>query len=80
MPMLFRRLSELKLSPYLGRTGTRSTRPIERESIVIAALEVTLLIARNEPRRHPRVAARWLLRYLDQAVRSADPIFPWALG
>ena len=29
------------------------------------ALELTLLIARKEPRRHPRVAARWLLRYLE---------------
>jgi hypothetical protein len=26
------------------------------------ALELTLLIARKDPRRHPRVAARWLLR------------------
>ena len=26
------------------------------------ALELTILIARKEPRRHPRVAARWLLR------------------
>jgi hypothetical protein len=30
------------------------------------ALELTLLIARKDPRRHPRVAARWLLRYLEQ--------------
>jgi hypothetical protein len=29
------------------------------------ALELTILIARKEPRRHPRVAARWLLRYLE---------------
>jgi hypothetical protein len=27
------------------------------------ALELTLLVARKDPRRHPRVAARWLLRY-----------------
>jgi hypothetical protein len=26
---------------------------------------LTLLIARKDPRRHPRVAARWLLRYLE---------------
>jgi hypothetical protein len=25
------------------------------------------LIARKDPRRHPRVAARWLLRYLEEA-------------
>jgi hypothetical protein len=30
------------------------------------ALELTLLIARKEPHRHPRVAARWLLRYLEE--------------
>jgi hypothetical protein len=28
------------------------------------ALDLTILIARKDPRRHPRVAARWLLRYL----------------
>jgi hypothetical protein len=27
---------------------------------------LTLLIARKDPRRHPRVAARWLLRYLEE--------------
>jgi hypothetical protein len=30
------------------------------------ALDLTMLIARKEPRRHPRVAARWLLRYLEE--------------
>jgi hypothetical protein len=29
------------------------------------ALELTILIARKDPRRHPRVAGRWLLRYLE---------------
>jgi hypothetical protein len=29
------------------------------------ALELTILIACKDPRRHPRVAARWLLRYLE---------------
>jgi hypothetical protein len=29
------------------------------------ALELTILIARKEPRRHQRIAARWLLRYLE---------------
>jgi hypothetical protein len=28
-------------------------------------LELTILIAERDPRRHPRVAARWLLRYLE---------------
>jgi hypothetical protein len=30
------------------------------------ALELTILIARKEPHRHPRVAARWLFRYLEE--------------
>ena len=30
------------------------------------ALELTLLVARKDPRRHPRLAARWLLRYLEE--------------
>jgi hypothetical protein len=55
-------------------------RAIERKNLLIAeatakelpplnltdALELTLLIARKEPRRHPRVATRWLLRYLEE--------------
>jgi hypothetical protein len=32
---------------------------------LVDALELTILIARKDPRRHPRVAARWLLRYLE---------------
>jgi hypothetical protein len=30
------------------------------------ALELTFLIARKGPRRHPRAAARWLQRYLEK--------------
>ena len=30
------------------------------------ALELTVLIARKDPRRHPRAAARWLLRLLEK--------------
>jgi hypothetical protein len=30
------------------------------------ALELTILIARRDPRRHPRVAARGLLRFLEE--------------
>jgi hypothetical protein len=33
---------------------------------LVEALELTLLIAKKEPHRHPRVAARWLLRYLEE--------------
>ena len=31
------------------------------------ALELTMLIARKDPRRHSGVAARWLLRYLEES-------------
>jgi len=30
------------------------------------ALELTVLVARKDPGRHPRIAARWLLRYLEE--------------
>jgi hypothetical protein len=30
------------------------------------ALDLTILIARKDPCRHPRVAARWLQRYLEE--------------
>ncbi len=30
------------------------------------ALELTILVTRKEPRRHPRFAARWLLRLLEE--------------
>jgi hypothetical protein len=30
------------------------------------ALELTVLVARKDPRRHQRVASRWLLRYLEE--------------
>ena len=33
---------------------------------LVDALELTILVARKDPRRHPRVAARWLLRYLEE--------------
>jgi hypothetical protein len=33
---------------------------------LIDALELTLLVARKDARRHQRVAARWLLRYLEE--------------
>jgi hypothetical protein len=33
---------------------------------LLDALELTLLVARKDPPRHPRVAARWLLRYLEE--------------
>ena len=35
---------------------------------LLDALDLTLLVARKDPARHPRVAARWLQRYLE-----ADP-------
>jgi hypothetical protein len=30
------------------------------------ALELTVLVARKDPRRHARVASRWLLRYVEE--------------
>src|SRR5262245_1122952 len=33
---------------------------------LVDSLELTVLVARRDPRRHPRVAARWLLRYLEK--------------
>jgi len=33
---------------------------------LIDALELTLLVARKDPRRHQRVAARWLQRFLEE--------------
>ena len=33
---------------------------------LVDALELTILVARKDPRRHPRVAARWLLRFLEE--------------
>jgi len=30
------------------------------------ALELTVLVARKDPRRHPGVASRWLLRLLEE--------------
>ena len=34
---------------------------------LIDALELTMLIARKDSNRYPRVAARWLLRYLEES-------------
>jgi hypothetical protein len=33
---------------------------------LVDALELTVLLARKDQRRHPRVAARWLLRLLEE--------------
>jgi hypothetical protein len=33
---------------------------------LVDALELTFLIARKDPRRHSRAAARWLQRYLEE--------------
>jgi hypothetical protein len=33
---------------------------------LVDALELTVLVARKDPGRHQRVAARWLLRYLEE--------------
>jgi hypothetical protein len=63
-----------------GRPHSIFKRAIQRRNVVAAvsaarelpqlslldALELTLLVARKDPRRHPRVAARWLQRYLEE--------------
>jgi hypothetical protein len=46
----------------LDREGDSRAAPSARRG----KLELTLLIARKEPHRHPRLAARWLLRYLEE--------------
>jgi hypothetical protein len=33
---------------------------------LLDALELTVLVARKDPRRHQRVASCWLLRYLEE--------------
>jgi hypothetical protein len=63
-----------------GHPRTIFKRAIEKESLVIAeatareiapltldeALDLLGLVARKEPQRHGRMAARWLRRYLEQ--------------
>jgi hypothetical protein len=40
---------------------------------LLDALELTFLIARKDPRRHPRAAARWLQRYLEEHPTATIP-------
>jgi len=63
-----------------GQPRSVFKRALQRENLLVAeatareighvslleALDLTALIARKAPRRHPRVAARWLLRYLKE--------------
>jgi hypothetical protein len=42
------------------------------------ALELKMLIARKDPRRHPRVAARWLLRYLEDVTTRRSTKLRWS--
>ena len=63
-----------------GRPRTAFARALQTGNLVVAeglarelgrisladALEMTILIARKEPRRLPRVAVRWLERYLQE--------------
>jgi hypothetical protein len=37
---------------------------------LVDALELTILVARKEPRRHSRVAAQWLLRLLEEDAHA----------
>jgi hypothetical protein len=68
------------VSTSQGHARTVFRRALEHENLLVAeatakeigrislaeALELTVLIAREDPRRHKRVAARWLLRYLEE--------------
>lgn len=38
---------------------------------LLDALDLTMLVARKDPARHPRTAARWLLRYLEEHPRAS---------
>jgi hypothetical protein len=63
-----------------GHARTVFKRALQHENLLVAettareighvslveALELTALIARKAPRRHARVATRWLLRYLEE--------------
>jgi len=63
-----------------GRPHSIFKRAIQRRNVVVALaaarelpqvsledpLELALLVARKDPRRHPRAAAPWLLRYLEE--------------
>jgi hypothetical protein len=67
----------------LGRPRSTFRRALERENLLIAeavarelgritlveALELTALVARKDPKRRGRVAARWLLRFLEDHER-----------
>jgi hypothetical protein len=75
--------TEGEASTAQGRPHSIFKRAIQRRNVVAAlaaarelprlslddALELTLLVARKDPARHPRVAARWLQRYLKE-----DPV------
>jgi hypothetical protein len=63
-----------------GHTYSVFKRAIQRRNVAAAvaaahdlpnlsladALDLTMLVARKDPARHPRTAARWLLRYLEE--------------
>ena len=68
------------VSTSQGRPYSIFKRAIQRRNVLAAvaaarelpqlslldALDLTLLVARKDPARHPRLAARWLLRYLEE--------------
>jgi hypothetical protein len=72
------------MSTSQGRPYAIFRRAFERKNLLIAeatarelpplnltdALDLTMLIAQKDPRRHPRVAARWLLCYLEECEEA----------
>jgi hypothetical protein len=64
-------LAPLEPGPAGNAPADATGKEIGRISLT-DVLELTILIARKDPRRHPRVAARWLLRYLEEHPETID--------
>lgn len=71
-----------------GRPRTVFARALQTGNLVVAegmarelgrnslaeALELTALVARKDPRRHPRVAVRWVARYVEEFEPTLNEI------
>jgi hypothetical protein len=64
---IFRRAIERRNLLFAETTLRELGRPTLGE-----LLELTILIAEKDPRRHSRVSARWLLRYLEVHDRATN--------
>jgi hypothetical protein len=70
-------LPKTQKGPQLDRVRRRALKELPQISLD-DALELTVLIARKDPRRHPRVAARWLLRYLEECDEATSTRLRWS--